>query len=86
VESVSLFNGSDTPKIPEIRDKVECEFTTARLNTELDNFQADLNEVQVPLSRNDGGQDVKDGSADNVEESRTISADDPREEHREDKG
>jgi hypothetical protein len=59
----------------------------AHFNTEIVICQADLNKVQVLLSKNDGGQDVNNGSLDNREEcSMASSSDDPREEHRKDGG
>jgi hypothetical protein len=66
IKSVSLSNNSDKPKSSEIRDKVKCESNEARLNTELGNCQADLNKVQLSLSQNDAGQDVNNGSLDNM--------------------
>ena len=85
MEPVSLSNSNDKPKSSEIRDKSEHEFLQAQHNTELGSHQANLNEVEVPLSQNDGGQDVKDGSIDNMEESpRTIRVDNIRDTHRKD--
>ena len=66
---------------------MECESTKARLNTELGNCQADLNEVQVTLSRNDGGRDVKDDSFDNMVESpKTMRVDNTKEVQCKDEG
>ena len=69
MESVSLSTKSDKPKSSDSRNTVECESIKARLNTKLGNFQADLNKVQVPFSWKDGGQDINEGSVDNVDES-----------------
>ena len=81
MESVTPFNGSNNSNMAEFRDKVGFTFLPARQNTELGNCQANLNEVQVLLSRNSGCQDVNDGSVVTVEESpRTTSVGKPRKE------
>ena len=61
-------------------DKVECEFTSAWSDTDVDICQTNLNKRQSLLSRKDGGKDMKDDSVDNMgESSRTTGVDTPRE-------
>ena len=65
---------------------MDCKSTKLRLDTTLGNYHTELNDVQVPLSRNDVGQNVNNDSVDNMEEHCwTARGDDPREEHHKDR-
>ena len=62
--------------------RATCKFTRVHVNTDVEYFQANLNEGQVLLSKKYGGQDIKYGVIDNMDERMWITGVDvPREGH-----